>query len=193
MPIVHVVCATLRPDAPTEAVTHALALAGSLAAAPGARRSFAGRNAEQLVAVTWLDGRDALEPFAASPAHMAFVMRGLAPCIRGMWSAAVESDTEPPAVVASLWVFALQSAETLFEWQVRDLLDVVAAFPGSAAAGPTVEERERYRAGGAVCLDADDAPAFAAALAQARAAWGEIAPAIVEARVDVSARTDVAG
>ena len=190
MPIVHVVCATLRPDAADEAVTHALARAGALEGAPGARRSFAGRNAEQIVAVTWLDGRDALEPFAASPAHMAFVMRGLAPCIRGMWSAAVECDIDPPEAVASLWVFALQSAETLFEWQVRDLLEVVATLPGTAAAGPTVEERERYRAGGAVCLAAGDEHAFGAALAEARLAWGDIAAAIVEARVDVGGGAD---
>lgn len=185
MAIVHVVCAALRTDATEEAVANALALATALGDAPGAQRSIVGRNAAQLVAVTWLGGRDALEPFAASPAHMAFIMRGLAPCIRGMWSAAVETDAAPPGPVASMWVFALQSAETLFEWQVRSLLEEVAGFPGAPAAGPTVEERERYRAGGAVCLDAAAVSAFEAALARARTGWGEIAGAIVEARVDL--------
>ena len=185
MAIVHVVCAALRPDAAEDAVAHAIELARGLRDAPGAQRSLVGRNEAQIVAVTWLEGRDALEPFAASPPHMAFIMRGLAPCIRGMWSAAVECDVAPPTSVTSVWVFALQSAETLFEWQVRDLLDLVATFPGTAASGPTVEERERYRAGGAVCLDASHAVAFDAALARARAAWGDIAPSIVEARVDL--------
>lgn len=185
MPIVHIICATLREDAPAEAVAHALALAGELARAEGARHTVAGRSGERLVAVTWLAGRDALEPFAASPAHMSFVMRGLAPCIRGLWSAAVESDGAPPPAVGAVWVFALQAAESLYEWQVRDFLGAVAALPGVVTAGATVEERERYRAGGAVCIGPGAVPAFRAALEAARRGWGDIDGALVEALVDV--------
>ncbi|MGE3857783.1 MAG: hypothetical protein AB7G21_12575 [Dehalococcoidia bacterium] len=185
MPIVHVICATLKPDAAEEAVAHAIALGRALPQAHGVRHAVLGRSADRLVAVTWLEGREALEPFAASPVHMAFIMRGLAPCIAGMWSAAVESDAAPPAAAVALWVFALRSVETLFEWQVRDLLGSVAALPGAAAAGPTVEERERYRAGGVVCLDAPDVAAFDAALRGARDGWGALAEALVEAKVEV--------
>src|SRR3990172_7724952 len=96
MGILHVICATLRPDASEQAIAHAITLARDLARAEGARHAVIGRSPDRLVAVTWLAGREALEPFAASPAHMSFIMRGLAPCISGMWSAAVESDVAPP-------------------------------------------------------------------------------------------------
>ena len=185
MPIVHVICAMLRSDASEEAVADAVRLGRMLLRAHGVRHALLGRAGDRLVAATWLDGRDALEPFAASPVHMAFIMRGLAPCIRGMWSAAIESDVEPPADTEAIWVFALQSIDTLFEWQVRDLLQAVGALPGAAAVGVTVEERERYRAGGVVCLAPRDAAAFDAAIASARAAWEPLAASLVEAKVEV--------
>ncbi len=185
MPIVHIICATLKEDASEEAVAHALALGRALPSAEGVWHTTLGRSVNHLVAATWLDGRDALEPFAASPVHMAFIMRGLAPCIRGMWSAAVESEAAPPATAESMWVFALQSQETLFEWQVRDLLTAVDTLPGLAAVGVTVEERERYRAGGVVCLVPGEAAPFDDALAAARAQWGELAESIVECKVEV--------
>ncbi|MEI7926320.1 MAG: hypothetical protein WCI61_09060 [Chloroflexota bacterium] len=185
MPIVHVICATLKPDASDEAVAHAIDLGRLLPSADGARDGILAQSADRFVAVTWLEGREALEPFAASPVHMSFIMRGLAPCIAGMWSAAVESDVQPPAATETLWVFALRSVDTLFEWQVRDLLASVATLPGAAAVGATVEERERYRAGGVVCLDAAAASGFDAALDAARDAWGALAESLVEAKVEV--------
>ncbi len=185
MPIVHIICATLKDDASEEAVTHALDLGRALPSAEGVQHSILGRSPQHLVAATWLEGRAALEPFAASPVHMAFIMRGLAPCIRGMWSAAAESDVVPPRDVESMWVFALQSQETLFEWQVRDLLAAVDGLPGLAAVGVTVEERERYRAGGVVCLVPGEAALFDPALGAARAEWGDLAESIVECKVEV--------
>lgn len=178
--VVHVVCATVRPDAPADAVEHALDLARAMDAAPGARRVLCGADGGVVVAATWLDGRAALEPFAASPPHMAFVMRGLAPCIRGMWSAGVETDAPPPEAPAALWAFAVRDAETLYEWQVRDFVLAVEALPGHAAAGPTFEERDRYRAGGVVALSSGDAETFQAVLTTARGTWGEIAGLLVE-------------
>jgi len=185
MPIVHVICATLKPDATEEAVAHAIHLGRALPEASGVRHALLARGADRLVAATWLEGREALEPFAASPVHMAFIMRGLAPCIAGMWSAAVESEVPPPPEARALWVFALRSVETLFEWQVRDLLASVASLPGTAAVGPTVEERERYRAGGVVCLDAAAGATFDAALTAAQTAWGGLADSLVAAKVEV--------
>lgn len=178
--VVHVVCATVRPDASREAVAKALELARAMDGAPGARRVLCGADAGLVIAATWLDGHAALEPFAASPAHMAFVMRGLAPCIRGMWSAGVETDAGPPDAADALWAFALRDAETLYEWQVRDLVQAVEALPGHAAAGPTFEERDRYRAGGVVALAADEVEPFRAALAAARVAWGDLAGLVTE-------------
>ena len=178
--VVHVVCAMVKPDAPAEAVDHALDLARAMTGAPGTRRVLCGADAGLVVAATWLDGRAALEPFAASPPHMAFVMRGLAPCIRGMWSAGVETDAPPPEAAAALWVFGVRDSETLYEWQVRDLAEAVDALPGYAAAGPTFEERDRYRAGGVVALAADEVEPFRVALDAARATWGDVAALITD-------------
>ncbi len=183
--VLHLVVASLRPDAPPEAVARAVDAARALCDAAGVEAVLVGRSEQQLVVATWLGGREALEVFASSRPHMAFVMQGLAPAISGMWSAAVESSTPPPAAdaVAWLWAFALPEAEGVFDWQVRDLLARIEALPGAAAIGPTVEERERYRAGGVVCI-ADPARAeFDARLEAARAEWHNLVGRVEEAQV----------
>ena len=180
MSLLHIVAAELRDDAPPEAVQQALAYARGLAAADGVRAARCGRSETQLLAAVWLDDAAALEPFAASEEHMSFVMRGLAPAISGMWSASVSTEGPPPAEQTvtdsdSLWLFAVPQFEGVFEWEVRRLLDDVTALPGSVWAGPTVEERERYRAGGAVLLTHAEVRPFQDALAATRAGWGDLA------------------
>lgn len=183
----HVVAARFRPDADAAGVEHALRAARALEQAPGVETVVVARSDEQLVVATWLEGREALDAFAESRAHMSFVMQGLAPVIRGMWSAAIEADCElPPPDTAALWAFALPTTEGVYEWQVRDLLAAIEAMPGTAVTGPTVEERERYRAGGLLCLTAADRAAFEAALSAARPQWAEAAGgAVEEALADV--------
>lgn len=179
--------ASLRPDAPGEAVARAVDAARALHEAPGVEAVTIGRSDERLVVATWLGGREALEAFASSRPHMAFVMQGLAPVIRGMWSAAVESDTAPPPpdAVAALWSFALPEAEGVYEWQVRDLLARIEALPGTAAVGPTVEERERYRAGGLVWVPESLRAEFIVSLEVAREAWSDLVGPVEEAQVSV--------
>lgn len=185
--VLHVVVASLRADAPAEAVARAVDAARALTGAPGVEAVVVGRSDTQVVVATWLGGRAALEAFAASPPHMAFVMQGLAPVIRGMWSAAVEAQTPPPAAgdVAALWAFALPETEGVYEWQVRDLLARIQTLPGTAAAGPTVEERERYRAGGVVCVPESERGAFASRLDAARSEWHAVVGMLEEALVAV--------
>lgn len=182
----HVVAARLREDAPLEGVARAIEAARALSDAPGVETVVVARSEERLVVATWLAGRQALDAFAESRPHMTFVMQGLAPVIRGMWSAAIEAACDlPPADTTAVWAFALPTTEGVFEWQVRDLLAAVEAMPGSAVTGPTVEERERYRAGGVVCLSAASMAAFAEALPASRTAWAEAAGAVEEAQADV--------
>src|SRR3546814_1258762 len=85
-------------------------------------------------------------------------MRGLAPSISSMWSAAVETPVPPPSAedAAMIWAFAIRTADTAFEWQVRDVLASLEGLPAVVAAGPTFEERDRYRAGGVACVRAAD-------------------------------------
>lgn len=184
--VVHVICATLRPDAPAGSVDTAVERAHAMSAAPAVLHTVAGHTDGVILTATWVADRTALEVFAASPEHMAFVMRGLAPCISGMWSAAAETHAAPPAEVDALWVFAVRNAESVFEWQVRDLLQALAALPGHLAAGATFEERDRYRAGGVVAVPPGGIPAFQAALLSARAGWGDLGTQVVEAFAPVS-------
>lgn len=181
--LVHLIVATLPADAPDDGAARAVVRAEELQSAPGVLAVLIGRSDERLVVATWLTSREALEQFAASTVHMAFIMQGLAPVIRGMWSAAIETDASPPAArPAHLWAFALPEREGVYEWQVRQFLDEVEALPGAvAAAGPTFEERERFRAGGVACVD--DASAFAAGLTSLRGQWGELLAGMQDALV----------
>ena len=183
--ILHLVVATLRDNARHDGVERAVARARDLRSAPGVVAVLTGHSEDQLVVATWLVDREALDEFAASAAHMAFVMQGLAPVIHSMWSAAVETDASPPSARPSyLWAFALPEREGVYEWQVRQLLAEIEGLPGAAATGPTVEERERFRAGGVVILTASD-DEFAARLSPIRGKWLDIAGAIDEALVPV--------
>lgn len=189
--VVHVICASLRPDTDAASVDRAVDLGHGLRAADGAEYVSIGCSERALVAATWLRDRDSLEPFAASTAHMSFVMRGLAPCITGMWSAAVDTDAALPATPEHMWAFALGDAETLYEWQVRDLVRDIEALPGVAAAGVTIEERERYRAGGVVCLAGDELWEFRDALPRAMAAWNDVGRLLMHELVSVVDRPGV--
>ena len=183
--LVHIIAATFRADAPADDVELATSRARDLRGAPGVIEVLIGRSEERLVVATWLPGRGALDEFAASSAHMAFIMQGLAPVIRGIWSAAVETDTLPPSMPpTTLWAFAVPEHDGVYEWQVRQLLEQIDALPGVAATGQTVEERERFRAGGVVTLTAADAD-FNARLDAARGGWTEVVGVIEEALVSV--------
>ena len=170
MPVVHIIAASLRRDGDPEAVERASRAASQLAGAPGVEACHAGRSPSHLVAAVWLADPIALEPFAASVPHMNFVMRGLAPVIEGMWSVSVTSERDPPrSDPEALWVFAVPEADGVFEWQIERQLVAVRQLPGAAWAGPTVEERERYRAGGVVLLSEGEVDAFRADLAEPNA------------------------
>ncbi|MGE3961477.1 MAG: hypothetical protein AB7F65_07355 [Dehalococcoidia bacterium] len=187
--VVHVIAASFRPDIPDDLVASTLAKARALRTAPGAQAGIVARTGRSAIVATWLDGRRGLEPFAASAPHMEFVMRGLAPSISSMWSAGFETAVAAPALAPgdTLWALAVRTAETAFEWQVREVLASLGALPAVVAAGPTFEERDRYRAGGVACVRAGDLPAFHAALEQTRARWGDMRPHVVESFAEVVA------
>ena len=105
-----------------------------------------------------------------------------------MSSAAVEIDTPSDPSIADarmLWAFALRAQDDVYEWQIRRLLADIETLPGETAAGPTVEDRERSRAAGVVCLAAGQLPAFERALAEARTRWEGLAGGLEEALVPI--------
>ena len=192
--LVHVVCASLLSNLEAGALEAARTLALDLADAPATEAVVVGESPHHLLVATWLESRDALEAFAASPTHMAFIMRGVARVTSGMWSAAAETTAPPPESSApgtdsaqTLFVFGLRAAEgpQLYEWEVRGLLDGITALPGVAAAGPTFEERDRFRAAGAVVVPALEYDAFTRTLAATAAGWGGAARALEQASAPV--------
>ena len=185
--VVHVIAASFRPDVPDDLLASTLAKATALRTAPGAQAGVVARSGLSVIVATWLDGRGGLEPFAASAPHMEFVMRGLAPSISSMWSAGFETRVEAPALAPgdTLWALAVRTAETAFEWQVRDVLASLDALPAVVAAGPTFEERDRYRAGGVACVRAADLAAFHEALDATRTGWGDMRAHVVESFAEV--------
>ena len=188
--VLHLIAARLPAGAGGDPrLDAAIDLGGALASAPGVRTALLGRSERHIVSACWLDERGALEPFAASAPHMAFVVRGLAPLVSGMWSASVESAAPPPAGAdaAAMWAMAVPESGGIFEWEVRALLEAVAGLPGAASFGPTVEERDRFRAGAAIVLRAGEAERFDAALREARPTWPAFAAGIEEALVRVVA------
>ncbi len=189
MGLVHLVAARVRPTATAEDIAKGVRLGRLLADAPDVRACWCGQSDGQLVAAVWLDGPEALEPFAASAPHMSFIMRGLAPVISGMWSASVAADGAPPAAhpsetPAALWLFAIPEVVGVFEWEVRELLLELEGLPGDTWVGPTVEERERYRAGGAVLLGEAARVPFRAALKRLRERSSSLGDRLEDAWVD---------
>ena len=193
--LVHVVCASLIADLDAEAVESARSLALDLVEAPSALAVIVGESPTHLLVATWLESRDTLEAFAASSPHMAFIMRGVARVTSGMWSAAAETEAEPPSQLAvhgtgpthTLFVFGLRASEgpQLYEWEVRALLDGLSGLPGVTAAGPTFEERDRFRAAGAAVIPPLERETFVEALAAQVAGWGGAADALEQASAPV--------
>ena len=193
--LLHLVVAALRPDAPDADRDHATNLARDLAGIEGVQACVVGRSDTALTAAVWIDRRDRIERFAAAPEHMRFVIEGVANATSGMWSASIAlgANSMPPAGgVQALWAFALPAEPPAFEWQAQELLSAIAELAdedGTLAvfAGPTVEERERFRAGGVVLAADGDAEALSQRIEAARAGWGRLAEGLQSAITPVVA------
>ena len=182
--LLHLVVAALRPDASDADRDRATSLAADLAAIDGVQACVVGRSDTALTAAVWIDRRDRIEGFAAAPEHMRFVIEGVAQATNGMWSASIALDAgdAPPASggVRALWAFALPAEPPAFEWEAQELLSAIGTVADGDGtlgvfAGPTVEEREQFRAGGVVLATDGDAEALAGRIEEARAAWGPLA------------------
>jgi hypothetical protein len=198
--LLHLVAAEFRPDVAAEERERAAGLAGELAGAEGVAACVVGLSESTLIAAAWLDEREGLDAFASAPEHMRFVLEGVGRTTTGMWSAsiALPAATSPPAAASALWAFALPAEPAAFEWQAQELLAGVAALAaGDAAlaafAGPTVEERERFRAGGVVLANGSDGAALTAHVEAARAGWGPLGEGLQTAGAPVVAVSARAG
>ena len=180
--LLHLVVAALRPDAADADRERAASLARGLAGIDGVEACVVGLGESALTAAAWIDRRDRIESFAAAPEHMRFVIEGVANATSGMWSASIALDAAAPPPAAdgmrAMWAFALPADPPAFEWEARELLTSIATLDDGATtvhAGPTVEERERFRAGGLILASDADAAALSERVEGARAGWGPLA------------------
>lgn len=171
--VVHVVAARVRADLEAGALDRAAELARALLDAEDALAVAVGRSDSELLVATWLPDRPAVERFASSAAHMAFIMRGVASVTSGMWSAAAETEVGPPTEAVSMWVFGVHGGDEVYEWQVRRVLDDLGALDGTAAGGSTFEERDRYRAAGVVLASETQAIDVGGSLTREAVRWAE--------------------
>ena len=182
--LLHLVVATLRAALAEAARDDLAALARELRSAEGVQATLAACSEHELITATWLRSADDLEAFASSAPHLRFVLDGVARHTTGMWSAAASVAAAPPpdpAGVNALWAFGLPADRPAFEWQVRDLLTAIEALPGQSSAGPTTEERERFRAAGVVLVPLERRAEFDQALGQARSSWDELGESLRDA------------
>ena len=182
--LLHLVVAGLRDELDEAAREELATLARALASAEGVQATLAACSERELITATWLGSTDDLEAFASSGPHLRFVLEGVARHSTGMWSAAASVDAGPPSDTGdggALWAFGLPGEPPAFEWQVRDLLASIDALPGRAAAGPTTEERERFRAAGVVLVPREQSDPFDQALGEARSSWGELGESLRDA------------
>ena len=188
--LLHLVVASLREDLGEAERDELAALARALGSAEGVQATLAACTERELITATWLRSADDLEAFASSAPHLRFVLEGVARHATGMWSAAASMAAGPPpdrGGAGALWAFGLPAEPPAFEWQVRNLLTAIEALPGDAAAGPTTEERERFRAAGVVLVPDEQRAAFDQALREARSAWGELGESLRDAQAPLLA------
>lgn len=191
--LLHLVVAALRPDASDADRDRATSLARDLAAIDGVQACVVGRSDTALTAAVWIDRRDRIEGFAAAPEHMRFVIEGVAQATNGMWSASIALDAgDAPAAgsVSALWAFALPAEPPAFEWEAQELLSAIGTLAGGDGAvgvfaGPTVEEREQFRAGGVVLATGGDAEALSGRIEAAQGVWGPLADRLQSAATTV--------
>lgn len=182
--LLHLVVAGLRDELGEAERDELATLARALASAEGVQATLAACSRRELITATWLGSADDLEAFASSGPHLRFVLEGVARHSTGMWSAAASVDTGPPldpGYGGAVWAFGLPTEPPAFEWQVRDLLAAINALPGQATAGPTTEERERFRAAGVALVPAEQLEPFDQALSEARSSWGELGESLRDA------------
>lgn len=184
----HVVVATLREDLSVADRDGLAQLGGALETAPGVERSLLAADRQYMVVATWLPPGEPLEAFAASAQHMSFVVRGLSHAASSVWSIAVGTEhPPPPAAPSALWAFALPG-EGAYDWQVRDVLTAISGLPGHVCAGPTIEERDRFRLGGVIALASVTPTEFLAAVDGVSGAWADLAGELQSVLVAVAGR-----
>ena len=130
----------------------------------------------------WLDNTDDLETFAASEEHLVFIMQGLAPIIESLWSAAIDCNDSLPNKENDFifWLYAFLDHEGVFEWEIQKMLNDIAHLPGRSWEGVTIEERDRFRAGGIVLINKDEYEIFSKKLKNAKSDWGNLVNSLTE-------------
>ncbi len=153
----HVLLVRLKPDLAPAARATLLAEAAALAGIEGVAQAGLVEGSDpgsthSLALVAFLRDRAALEEFGTHPAHVRFLRRALAPALESMASADISVDRPPPDDYAAACCFCVAFEPQVYDWQVRAYLEQVRSCLGPGGllcAGPSLDDRQEFRAAGA--------------------------------------------
>lgn len=182
MPLLHIINAKLKNSSSENEVLAALEKATAMNNISVVNAIASGTSNRSIGIGVWLDNTDDLETFAASEEHLVFIMQGLAPIIESLWSAAIDCNDSLPNKENDFifWLYAFLDHEGVFEWEIQKMLNDIAHLPGRSWEGVTIEERDRFRAGGIVLINKDEYEIFSKKLKNAKSDWGNLVNSLTE-------------
>jgi len=182
LPLLHIINAKLKSSSSENEVLAALEKATAMNNIPVVNAIASGISNRSIGIGVWLDNTDDLETFAASEEHLIFIMQGLAPIIESLWSAAIDCNDSLPNKENDFifWLYAFLDHEGVFEWEIQKMLNDISHLPGRSWEGVTVEERDRFRAGGIVLINKDEYEVFSKKLKNAKSDWGNLVNSLTE-------------
>ncbi len=182
MPLLHIINAKLKKSITENAKFAALEKATNMSNISVVNATVSGFSEQSIGVGVWLNNTDDLETFAASEEHLVFIMQGLAPIIDSLWSAAIDcSDLLPRENNDFLfWLYAFPDHEGVFEWEIQKMLNDISLLPGESWDGITIEERDRFRAGGIVIINKSEYEIFSKKLEDCKSAWKDRVESLTE-------------
>ena len=182
MPLLHIINAKLKNSSSENEVLAALEKATAMNNISVVNAIASGTSNRSIGIGVWLDNTDDLETFAASEEHLVFIMQGLAPIIESLWSAAIDCNDSLPNKENDFifWLYAFLDHEGVFEWEIQKMLNDIAHLPGRSWEGVTIEEGDRFRAGGIVLINKDEYEIFSKKLKNAKSDWGNLVNSLTE-------------
>ena len=119
------------------------------------------KNDKELVSAVWLKNLQSLQDFATSPEHLNFMFSDMNKMITGIWTSQINIDSIYEAkAFTHAFIFGIKNLTGFFEWEIHAYIQAMKALPGDIFSGNSLEQRDIFRAGGIVLLNADQKKIF---------------------------------
>ncbi|MDG1989823.1 MAG: hypothetical protein P8J51_00905 [Dehalococcoidia bacterium] len=119
------------------------------------------KNDKELVSAVWLKNLQSLQDFATSPEHLNFMFSDMNKMITGIWTSQINIDSIYEAkAFTHAFIFGIKNLTGFFEWEIHAYIQAMKELPGDIFSGNSLEQRDIFRAGGIVLLNADQKKIF---------------------------------